>query len=218
MEPDLEKDLKTRGCPVCNHLEEYVFQFFSKWQFDFANDETVKHNFADNKGFCPFHLWQSADFSSNRGMAKGLPAFLSGRVDDLMRLAEAPDFQTLDAVALTVGTSYCPVCNFVKQREREYIHLLADFLKKENGRQVYKASQGVCLRHLKPLIMAVESQETGRFLLLEKVQRLRELMKDLQDYTHKHEMHQRHELTKDEKDSVLRTLIHIAGTKRFVVE
>ena len=212
MKIDLKKDLLSRGCPVCAYIVERLFDFFAHYQFALASDEQTQHDFAGERGLCPFHVWQLAEVSSIRGLAKGLPAFLCRTADDLMRLAE--DTSQPDSMNRTFinDSSQCPVCDRLFQLEGEYIHLLADFLQKEDCRQAYLSSQGVCLRHLKLLLAESRTDEIRRFLLLAAAHRFRDLKKDLNQYAQK-EARQRFALTRDEKDAVRRALIHMAGAK-----
>ena len=212
MEIDLKKDLLSRGCPVCDHIEKRLFDFFAHYQFALASDEKTQQDFADEGGLCPFHIWQLAEVSSNRGLAKGLPDFLFRTADDLMRLAEDPSQPDSMNHTFINDSSQCHVCDRLRQLEGEYIHLLADFLQKEDGRQAYLSSHGVCLRHLKLLLAASRTGEIRRFLLFAAAHRFRDLKKDLNHYAQK-EARQRYALTRDEKDAVRRALIHMAGAK-----
>ena len=63
----MRRDLRTRGCPVCDHLEDALLSFFARWQHDLVQEEKVREVFAEEYGFCPTHLWQLAAFSSPRG-------------------------------------------------------------------------------------------------------------------------------------------------------
>ena len=38
---DIQKDLQHNGCPVCNHMEEVIFDFLAKWQYALTNDKKV---------------------------------------------------------------------------------------------------------------------------------------------------------------------------------
>lgn len=207
------KDLQTRGCPVCEHLQEQVLHFFSQWQYRMACDENTQRIFADERGFCSFHNWQLASISSRRGLAAGLPSFLAQLADDLLLMAENPiKVNTQEIVKMP---DQCSVCNRLKKWTEENIGLLANMLDSEGGRMAYKASQGVCLRHLKPLLQSVKSEAIRCFLLSESSRRFRELREDLLTYARKHENLQRQDLTANEKDAVWRAMIHVAGEKQI---
>ena len=215
MKINLIKNLQTRGCPVCDHIEERLFHFTTHFQRDLASDEKTQEDFADKGGFCPFHIWQLAAFSSDRGLARGLPAFLVKTADDLVKLAEDPSQLDSDNHAFIKDSFQCLVCDLLRQVEGKYIHLLSDLLQNEDGRLAYLSSQGVCLRHLKPLLAATKTGEIRRFLLSAAAHRFRDIKKDLSQYAQKHEALQRYALTKDEKDAVRRALIHMAGAKHI---
>jgi hypothetical protein len=71
-EPAGRKRHFTRGCPVCDHLVTVSKQFFAAFQFSLYNDERQQRSFAENGGFCPFHLWQLESISSPVGFSVGV--------------------------------------------------------------------------------------------------------------------------------------------------
>ncbi len=207
------RDLRTRGCPVCDHLEEALLSFFSRWQHDLTREEKVREVFAEECGFCPTHLWQLAAFSSPRGLASGFPPLLS-------RLAEALN-QAADGVR-TEGPALrgrpggnCRVCAMLLDLETGYISQLAGFLDSEEGRSAYDSAQGVCLRHLDLLVQSVGSGETAAFLLRKAARRFREIEASMRSYGQKLESLRRQDCTPDEKDADRRALVLTAGARNL---
>jgi len=212
MGTDLKRDLQTRGCPVCDHLEDALFVFFSRLQFDLTHDENIRKTFADECGLCRFHTWQLAAFSSTRGIATGFPPLLSRIANELLRMADHGNEREVDQTFLRERIADCRVCGLLRQEEKTYMTRLTDFLDRKEGRSMYGASQGVCLRHLGLLVKCV-SPETAEFLLREAARRLREMETNLKSYGQKLESRNRHNCTPEEKGVDRRALIRIAGAK-----
>lgn len=212
MGTDLKRDLQTRGCPVCDHLEDALFAFFSRLQCDLTLEENARKTLADECGLCRFHTWQLAAFSSTRGIAKGFPPLLSRIANELLRMADHGNEREVDQTVLGERRADCRVCGLLRQEEKAYIDRLIDFLDREEGRSLYGTSQGLCLRHLGLLVKCVSS-ETAEFLLRATARRLQEIEANLKSYGQKLESLNRHDCTPEEKNAGRRALIHIAGAK-----
>ena len=209
----MRRDLRTRGCPVCDHLEDALLSFFARWQHDLAQEEKVREAFAEECGFCPTHLWQLAAFSSPRGLASGFPPLLSRLAEALNQVADGNRTQG-PALRGRPGEN-CRVCGMLRDMERSYISQLAGFLGSEEGRSVYDSAQGVCLRHLDFLGQSVSSRETAAFLLRKAARRFQEIEASLRSYGQKLESLRRHDGTPEEKDANRRALILIAGARNL---
>jgi hypothetical protein len=207
------KDLKTRGCPVCDHLSRTIFDFFCSWLSPFANDEKIQEDFAADLGFCPPHTWHLASFASLQGLSQGYPKLLERLSHELARLAKASTNVPESIKALIKNSATCRVCSLLGDTEAAHIQQLDMFLEQAEGRQKYARSQGVCLKHLGLLITTVSSKEIVQFLLFEKARRFHEIAQNLRNYASKRDALRRDLITQDEGDAYLRALIHIAGAK-----
>jgi hypothetical protein len=213
---DLSQDLRTRGCPVCDHLGRTIFDFFCSWLSPFAKDERVQNDFAVEMGFCPLHTWNLASMASIQGLAQGYPGLLERLSYELTRLTKTLTNVPENIKALIKDSTTCRVCSLLRDTEVAYIFRLALFLEQAEGRQKYAGSQGVCLKHLGLLIATLSSKETVQFFLSEAARHFNEIAQDLRNYDSKREALQRSLITRDEGDAYLRALIHIAGAKEVV--
>ena len=212
IETDLAADLQTRGCPVCEHLSHFAFEFFSKWQYALFTDEQAQRHFAVELGFCPLHTWQFEAISSHVGISVGHARLIEEVSRLLMRAAQGPQTGRFPLEILR-DSKNCRVCNLLRQAEAAYIRQLASFVHDAAKRQVYSRSQGPCLRHLGLLIAASTGQEITRFLLTEAARHLEEMAEDMQSFGMKTESLRRSLRNRDEEDAYLRALIHLVGTK-----
>jgi len=211
-ENDIMEDLRKSGCPICNHMDEILFDFLAKWQNALANDQKVQREYAAEYGFCPAHTWQLAAIASPRGLSRGYPKLLAHIAEELTKLNGSPDTSNGIAALLKKSES-CRVCRLLQDTEEMYMHRLAALLEQEDTRVVYAHSHGVCLRHLSLLIPFLTSREVVRFLLSEKSKHLKETAENMQRYVLKHEARERHLINRDEQYAYLRALVHIAGAR-----
>jgi len=212
-EKDILKELKHSGCPVCNHMEEVIFEFLAKWQYALTNDEKVQQEYAAELGFCPAHTWQLATIATPRGLSRGYPRLLEHIAEELAKLNGASPDISNGIAALLKKSESCRVCRLLQDTEETYIRRLAALLEKEDARVAYARSHGVCLRHLSLLVPFLTSREVVRFLLAEKVKNLRDTAEDMQSYVLKHEALERGLINRDEQYAYLRALVHIAGAR-----
>jgi len=216
-EINLSKDLKNRGCPVCNHLEKGLFDFLAQWQYELSNNEKMQHEFADELGFCPAHTWQLASMSSPYGLSKGFPQLLEHIAKKMSELTPSTcrSAKIADEIArLVKKPETCRVCRLLGGAEQIYINRLAAFLENQEGRLIYMHSDGVCLRHLS-LITSSASNEVVYFLIAESARHLREIITNMQRYVEKHDAYESHLLNQDERYAYLRALTHIFSARNI---
>lgn len=151
---DLDKDLKTRGCPVCDYMHRAVLDFFSQWVNAFANHGDVQDEYAASLGFCPVHTWQLESLISPRGISAGYPTLLKRFARELSELAGASGNLAKDVEKLA-RRDHCAICILTEEAEKIYVSELADFLRRNESRESYGQSQGVCLYHLSLLLASI---------------------------------------------------------------
>ena len=209
----LMEDLRKSGCPVCNHMEEVIFDFLTTWQYALTNDENVQKEHAAELGFCPAHTWQLANISSSRGISRGYSKLLEHLAEELTKLIDSSAKATKKITELVKDSESCRACRLLRDTEETYTRHLAAFLEQEEGRVAYAGSHGICLRHLSSLVSFLASREVVGYLLFEAVRHLKETAEDMQRYVLKHEALERHLLSRDERYAYLRALVNIVGAR-----
>jgi GTPase SAR1 family protein len=207
---DIEAGLQIRGCPVCQHIAEYASNFFAHWQYQISIEERAQAEFAAELGFCPLHTWQLLALSSPHGASVGYARLVEQIARRLREntIAHARG----DAVQRLVRNSQnCRICGLLQVAEEEYIRRLAEIIGEASGRNKYRRSQGVCLRHLGMLVNATSQAGNHEFLLLHAAQRFEEDAEDMRSYAMKHEAIRRALQNRNEKDAYLRAIIRIVG-------
>jgi GTP-binding protein EngB required for normal cell division len=208
---NLAAALRTRGCPVCNHLVQAAFDFFAKRQYELATDDLAQRAFAAHHGFCPLHTWQLTAISSPRGLSIGLPRLLERISSELSSAAAASDASASPSPVMLQGLERCPVCHLLHSSEEAYTTRLAAFVAGPAGREAYSRSQGLCLRHLGMLVAATPDSDHRRLLLTEASRHLDEMAEDMQSYAMKFDAIRQALHNPDEEDAYLRALIHLVG-------
>jgi GTP-binding protein EngB required for normal cell division len=210
--PDMTADLKTRSCPVCDHLSKVAFHFLTNFQYDLTKNEMAQKTFAVELGFCALHTWQLEAVSSPVGasigftkLAEHISKILAERANVLAKGQSVQD--------LSLKPNECRVCRLLREAEQDYLRRLAGFIQQPDGRAAYADSQGVCLRHLDLWLPFLNGNETVQFVLKEASRRFEQMSEDMQNFSMKTEALRRHLNNSDESDAYLRAVIHLVGTK-----
>lgn len=212
---DLLAALRTRGCPVCDHLENAAFEFFRHYQYGLATQPSAQQQFAQTRGFCPLHSWQLASIMSPQSIAGGVSALMERVAGDLAELNSAQRPTEPGATGIVTCTTECNVCRLLESTERDFLIRLAQFVATDAGQRTYSASYGLCLRHLSGLLTAVSSAPTRQSLVREAARQFDELGEDLRAYALKREALRSGLLSGDEDDAHRRALVHLFGDRRL---
>jgi len=215
-EPDTEADLKTRGCPVCQHLALETADFLSHWQYRASSEEQAQAQFTADLGFCPLHTWQLLAIASPRGASIAY-AGVAGSIARRLRESALKPSAGEDVRRLVRGPGTCRVCALCRQAELDAIRRLAALVRGGTGRALYNHSQGACLRHLAMLVDAVTDPEQRTYLLSHAAQRFEEDAEDMQTYAMKHDALRRDLQNRDEEDAHRRAVIRMVGGRAVCV-
>jgi len=205
----------SRSCPICAALTDALIEHLSRRQKILADDDAAQNEYAASGGYCPFHTWQLAAFSSSKGIAAGHRQFLEFIAERMEEFAlHATAHMKLPVLANKNG---CPLCMFVLGRENELVRSFLWLLDDSGDRLAYAESQGLCLYHLRMACAASASTDVVRFLLQTTAEQLHKITRAMQGYVRKHNALERHLLERDEKDASYRALVKIAGGKQLSV-
>jgi hypothetical protein len=205
-------DLRVRSCPVCNHLDRQMAEFFAERQGLLSKSEDAQTDYADQGGFCPLHTWQLAAFSSPRGISRGHSTIIRRMAESLDRAADA--YADRKAGAFPVkATDDCMVCRFLAETEARYIEIFSAFLEEDGNLERYERSHGLCLRHLQQVLARMKDRSGEISLIRMAACRLREISESMVQYDLKLEQLKRELLTRDEKDAYRRGLVMLSGEK-----
>ena len=211
-ESSLLHDLRARSCPVCNHLDRQMAEFFAERQGLLSKNEDAQSDYADQGGFCPLHTWQLAVFSSARGISRGHKTIIRRMAELMERLAGADAERIVDSLPIETSDD-CVACNFLADTEAGYVKAFSVFLEGDENLERYKRSHGLCLRHLQRVLTRTEDRARKVCLIRLAANRLREISESMVQYDLKLEQLKRELLTRDEKDAYRRGLVMLAGER-----
>jgi len=212
---NIDSDLNTRGCLVCNRIGDAVSRFLANWQYELSSREQTQRDHADALGFCPLHTWQLEAIASPPGLSQGLPFLMERLSADLAGLAASPNFDPGGSVlALVLHSSHCRVCLMIRDIEKTHLNNLAEFLKATPGQNAYTYSKGLCLIHLGMLLRLQMSADVIRFLLDHAARRFAEISEDMQNYSLKRDALRGGFQNLDEQDAYIRGIVHHVGAKK----
>lgn len=212
-EKSMVTDLRTRGCPVCNYVIKTARDFFAQWQYALSSNEESQKKFAAESGFCPRHTWQLHGMSSPWGESIGLAA-LTEEISRRLARIECDETASSNIREIPRSRENCRVCVMLNDAEGAYVKSLAAFISDEEGAQLYRGSQGVCLRHLAQ-ILAIVPQSVREFLLTSASRRFEQITQQMRNYAAKREAVRRDLITQDEEYASLRALVHLVGAEEY---
>jgi ribosome biogenesis GTPase A len=206
-------DFSTRGCPVCDRLENLSKEFIVRLQYALYHNDQVQESFTANGGLCPLHTWQLEALSAPDAFSVGYAKLVGhiGRV--LAKEASSPESANANIDRLCTDSKRCRICVLLREAEQREIKVLASTLHATAGKERYVRSQGVCLRHLGMLLKETSDAETIRFLLETAASVFELISEDMEAFALKREAARRQLVSDDEADAYLRALIHVVGAK-----
>jgi GTPase Era involved in 16S rRNA processing len=205
---DVAENLQTRNCPVCEYTANQLFDYFVHWQYKLSIDENARQQFADQSGFCPLHIWQLLSISSPFGASLGYSHFAE-------RLAQKLRSPQTDIRKLIPDVHDCKACEYLKETEEKYLQQLPSIISTEDGVEMYRHSQGLCLRHL-AMLLNFASPEIHSLLLEHSIQRFEQDAEDMRTFALKNDALRRGLQNANERDAYRRTILRFASDKRVL--
>jgi len=108
----------------------------------------------------------------------------------------------------------CPVCEAVQGTESLIVAGLADGVLDERFEEAFRASDGLCFRHLRQALVCSPSEDASYLLVQAAEEKLRPLLEYLRGYIDKHRWEDRSLLYPEERASWIRTVAFFAGEYR----
>ena len=209
---DLKADLEVRGCPVCDTWLSRLLIFLRIGSINFQPMKWPGLNLPGNWDFVPF-IPGSCLISSPQGASIGyaqLAEEIAGRLRKDTRLPEEGKV----IKGWIHNSKDCRVCRFLAQVEQKYIRGLMIKISEDDGKNWYRRSQGVCLRHLGMIVEIGSVSEICGFVIAHAAQKFEEDAEDMRSYSLKNDALRRSLQNENEKDAYRRTIIRTVGERR----
>jgi hypothetical protein len=222
---DLRETFAKPGCPVCALIARDVARYLDAILYEFSVDPQIHRVFRAARGLCHVHSWQ---FTRVGGAAVQISVLYRAVLNEVQRVvaanqtAPAADlFARLagrarpnpgPALAAALAPSEpCPACQHAEQAEADYLKTLSHFLPDPALNAAYRASDGLCLPHLRGLFAVIEDAERAAQVVDIQTAIWERLHADLELFSLKNRAENQHQPMGSEGDSWLRVVAAIAG-------
>lgn len=211
--PQTAIPLTLRGCEICRQVDDALFDFLAKYQYQLHGDCNVQADLAKRHGLCGPHTWQLERMAAPTeictgfaGVAERQGAFLRALagIEPNSRCAS----QAIDAILPTRDT--CPACEVALRAATIAVAAIAQRLARDAARELRNLT-AICLPHLRLLLDSLTDQTLVASLLLRHADLLDHLAEDMHHFALKRDGVQRHLLTKEEEAAGLRALRVLVG-------
>jgi len=229
---DLRDAMALPGCPVCRLKENTVRRHLDNLLWESVNDAGVRREIRNARGFCQQHAWQLVEGGSSLGVVIIMHDVMQHVLQLLETAAFQPPAPTLrqrarsaldpsraapanaELLAKLRPQAPCPVCVHAETTERVLISTLVQELLGEGGLlSPFRASEGLCLSHLRQALAQTPNAEVFDALVGVQREIWRRLTDQLAELIRKEDYRFRHEARGEEKGASLRALAILSGPR-----
>jgi len=222
---DLRETFAKSGCPVCALIARDVARYLDAILYEFSLDPQIHKVFRAARGLCNSHSWQ---FTRVGGAAVQISVLYRAVLNEVQQVVAAnQNAPAADLFARLAGRARpnpgpalaaalapsepCPACRHAEQAEADYLKTLSRFLPDPALNAAYRASDGLCLPHLRGLFAVIEDAERAAQVVDIQMTIWERLHADLELFSLKNRAENQHQPMGREGDSWLRVVAAIAG-------
>ena len=219
------------GCPVCRVEEHSVERYLDNQFYENVNNPDFRNTLRLSIGFCREHAWLAANErlgdalgfaliyhdvieSTLERLDKGVPPPTRRWAGLLKRVPEQVSALVYKTVYALTPQKRCPVCQKRDEMVAIMISSLVEDLEKPEMDVAMRASDGLCLPHLRLCLKAVKDSATCEKLITIHREKLEALHGELAELIRKNDYRFAKEGLGKEGDSWLRALAMLIGGTR----
>ena len=232
----LQDMMEQPGCPICRLSHQAADHSVGSFLWENVNDPEIRKDIFASYGFCPAHtrllvakeLMESATVLGVNIIYEHLGRFIAEKLETFTNkenLAGGLN-NLLQNIGINAGSSTgsqllspkgtCPICIASDQAAVNGLSDLFEELGHKGGnlKQVYLASDGLCLSHLREGVEHFGRQhpEASKIIIEDTIKRLVEQSVHMKEYIRKNNWQYRDEkLTPDESEAWRKTLTFLTG-------
>ncbi len=227
---DLLEALALPGCPICRLLATFTDRLLDGLIYEQINDGGLRARIRQARGFCPEHARQLVRHGAALGVAIMMRDVLNALLEALegarfrpvsrlsreglrAALTSAPSPATAEAVARLGAQKPCPVCERTREVEEMLLHVLVERLNDPELAAKFRASEGLCLPHLRGTLRLITREEDYETLVRAQGAIWRDLLAQLSEAIRKSDYRFLDEGLGEEGKAWLRALGVIAGAQ-----
>lgn len=220
---DLVESFSKPGCAVCNLLLADVHRLLDSILYEYVTDPQIQAHFRASRGLCEAHGWQFVKL----GNALGVAMLYDAALDDVLRVLtqSSPIGQDLPGLfqflfpqnpnaALSSAlepTKPCIACQMQDESEVRYVRVLSEQLDDERLLNVYRTSDGLCLRHFSHTLRQTQHPERSKLLMAAQVEIWGRLKAQLEEFIRKSDFRYAGEAMGAEGTSWQRAVARLGG-------
>ncbi|MBI1880585.1 MAG: hypothetical protein HYR94_20600 [Chloroflexi bacterium] len=129
----------------------------------------------------------------------------------MRRLVEQPIEAIVARLDTFLSSQTCAACWLLQETERTQVSEFLAQITTPAGRELYPRSPGLCLPHLRAVLLTLPPRAVVEYLLQEQVRHLEEISEDMRSYVLKREALRRGLHNRDEETAWQRALVQLAG-------
>jgi hypothetical protein len=219
------------GCPVCRLERRYVERYLDTQFYENVNNPDLRNILRLSMGFCREHAWLAANerlgdalgfaiiYQDVIGAAlelldKGVPPPTRRWANLLKRIPEQVSAMVYKAVFALTPQKRCPAC----QQRDEMVSIIVSSLAEDLGQAelegALRASDGLCLPHLRLCLKAVRDSVSCEKLITIHREKLEALHAELAELIRKNDYRFMKEGLGKEVDSWLRAVAMMVGNPK----
>lgn len=227
---DLLEALALPGCPICRLLADFTDRLLDGLIYEQINDGGLRARIRQAHGFCPEHARQLVRHGAALGVAIMMRDVLNTLLEALegakfrsvsrlsreglrAMLTSAPSPATANAVSRLTAQKPCPVCERNREMEQMLLHVFVERLDDPDLIAKFRASEGLCLLHLRGTLALITHKEDYETLVRAQGAIWRELLAQLSEAIRKSDYRFLNEGLGAEGTAWLRALGVIAGAQ-----
>ncbi len=205
-----------RSCEICANVDEALWGFLRRYQYQLVADAGERERFAGRSGFCPFHIWEYRAIASPYGTCVGFPPLLdrlAGRLRKAASSGRSGFLASAVGAAQPAGRDDCAMCAVRDKAEARAISVLAGRFRK-SADETLAGLSAVCLTHLGMLAEALtDDSSLLRALAAHHAELLERVAEDMRAFALKHDAVRRPLETREEQTAAERALVLLAGLR-----
>ena len=196
---ELLDQLGRPGCAVCHLADGAVARYFESLCGEFVTDPESRFRWRDSFGLCGPHSHQFEKLAPRLTVAI--------LYEDLLRRMDA---ELVEGKGRSRAALPCPACAAATQAEESGLRVLAESAGEPELGDAFRASSGLCRRHVLALCARLRGPARER-LIGEERARVETLLAELREVQRKHDYRYSREPWGEEKTAPTRAVRKIAG-------
>jgi GTP-binding protein EngB required for normal cell division len=201
------------SCEICASVREWLWNFICRYQYDLITNPLTQDDFAQRKGFCPFHTWEYEAVASSYGICNAYPDLLDSLAPQLRKLASSEETNPVHFAAelgkLQTSHANCAMCNEREKAERFAIGRVTERLTDATEPIIPE----LCLPHLLLVVEQIKNPDLIKRCIDRHGELLNRLSEDLQRHALKIDGASRHRVTDEETAAARRALMAVVGAR-----